>query len=428
MTGRGYQLLHSDAHSAELEALGLDSSLFGAAGLPAPIFQALVPRRAGVFDENANTFGTVDEPATFTRASNGIYLDDDGVYKVASANAIRAEYSSAGAFLGYLFEPAITNKCENYNANPDAGLSGYAEFGDAAGVLSRIDDAAALVNMGLATVAGPLVVELDNSLGSTTYRIYINGTTGNTNEHSFSVWARRVAGSGNCILRNNAGTLTKNFTNAAYARIVLSGTPSATTNKLGIEVEAGTTCRFILNQLEELPVPSSPIITTGTSETRAIDALSWATLPAGFSQSEGILIIELGQPSAFVAIPTFKPIVTFRSSHLGGILNVVNGASFVIRTSDGSTSGQTTVAGSPLSAGQRATLVVRWGASQFQIGSYSPAGVWSWNAAGAYDGAFTSNNLLSILGALDLPFLICALRIYNRDLAQAEIERLISAL
>lgn len=116
MTGRGHQLVQRDAFAAELEALGLDASIFGAVGVPAPIFQALQPRRSGVFDALAHTFGTKNEPTMFTRASVGMYRNAEGVWTQAANNVIRPHYTAAGTFCGYLFEPASTNVFLNSDA------------------------------------------------------------------------------------------------------------------------------------------------------------------------------------------------------------------------------------------------------------------------------------------------------------------------
>lgn len=121
--GRAYQLLHSDAFSAELEALGLDSGIFGGADLPAPIMQILVPRHADILDESANTFGTVNEPHTYTRASVGMYRDAAGVWQTAASNTLRLHHSLSGAFLGALFEPSSTNLFLNSDAPVSQSIS-----------------------------------------------------------------------------------------------------------------------------------------------------------------------------------------------------------------------------------------------------------------------------------------------------------------
>lgn len=425
MAGIGYQLLHSDAFSAELEALGLGSSLFGAAGIPAPIFQSLVPRRAGVFDANANTFGTVDEPATFTRASDGIYRDSSGLYQIASPNAIRAEYSSAGAFLGYLFEPEATNKVICYNANPDAGLTGVTKAGDAAAVVSRVLDVELLEQAKLNGICtNGYVLELDNSAGSGYAFMRLSETFGNLNVHTRSAWARKISGAGICRLQDSNGANQAQITSQeSYEWVSATGAPTSSGATLVMYVENGVVCRIILPQLEESPVATSPIVTTGASATRAVDALSWGVLLSGFSHSAGVVMVQLSHPHDYASLAAAQPVLTLRGSIVGHI-SLIAGATEVVRMSDGVSSIQKAMSGGDLSANERAICATRWGSGTMDIGTYTASSSWSWVGSSAYAGSFPHTNSLDVLPNVAVPYHVSAVCVSNRDLSTANIERL----
>ena len=423
MTGRGHQLIHSDAFAAELEAMGLDQSIFGP-HLPAPIFQALVPRRAGVFDEHAHTFGTGDEPAAFTRASDGIYLDSDGNYQVAAANAIRAEHSAAGAFLGYLFEPAITNKCTNYNFQPDVGLQNVTSVGAA---LSRVFNTALLESVGLSGLGNGYLIRGEGGSGD---RINVNGPTGNLNVHTVSVWARVISGDAN--LRIGGGAFPTNQPiGGEFKRYVASGAAPATFGVFEISFTAASTIvEFVGNQLEESSVITSSIITQGASGTRAIDGLSWAAGLAGWSDAEGVVLLDWtpGWSLADVAAgSTIKPDIWRQTSGVQGLYweHTAGGLSRIVAREGGGTLAAGGDMGAHPVAGTAYRAAVRWnaGTSEFEPG-IKVAGAWIWPAAaGAYTGTWAADVWQLAPGAA-LPMYLKRCAVFNRDMSRATIERL----
>jgi hypothetical protein len=462
MPGRGHQLLHSDAHSAELEALGLGSSLFGAAGVPAPVFQALVPRRAGVFDEHAHTFGTVDEPASFARlASSGLYRDASGILQTAVADVIRPEHDAAGNFLGYLFEPAATNFCRQSNAFSTSpwgtGLSPVLTSG-VAGAPNGQSDAWTLEDN-------------DTTVGSNSTdcaRVFGNETVASSSDpYIFSVFVKKTSGTPSTFpaigfsLTNGVTDVicmaSLNTATGAVTPVPAGGGWAATPafdaswsedygdwwriSLRAIDTDSGNTlfrARFYpaysatlggapdgsltgsltvwqCDCIKGARVPSSPIATAASSVTRAADTLSWGTLPAGFSQSAGSLTVKvaLGWDTADLPNNTIADLVGLvtASQNLAYYWKDSGGTVHLPR-SWGGTNAVSVTPGTDPSRGDVVPLTVRWSGTALETGS-KIGGTWAW-AAGSYDGAFASDNVLTICEGIPGPVWIKDVRLFNR--------------
>ncbi len=211
--------------------------------------------------------------ATFERNSEATYQAPRGAFLLAAGDdESRHEYTLQDEPLGVLMEPASTNKCENYNANPDPALTGLAKGGDASATLTRVQDIVGLEAAGLQNICtSGYVVRLNNTAGSSNAWVSISGGAQNTNTHQGSVYWK---GTGNAFLAmvtpNPSQALTAN-----YQRFVQSLTPPGAGAFLQIAAQPGADVYFILNQLEEEIVPSSVIVTLGGATSRAVDQLSW---------------------------------------------------------------------------------------------------------------------------------------------------------
>lgn len=202
---------------------------------------------------------------------------------------------------GILVEEARTNKCTSHNANPTeaAGFVGnpvnMSKSGDAAGVLSVVDDAAALAAAGLsgACTSGK-VYKLDNTAGVANAIASTNGTVGNVNAHAFSCYARATAGSGS-VGRSGSSVGAATFSSSVYARASAVLTPTGTTEVLRVQALPGAVVYFILAQLEEGAFATSPIITTGAAGTRGAD-------------TAGVAIPEVTWPVTLVV--SYRPFAT----------------------------------------------------------------------------------------------------------------------
>ncbi len=219
--------------------------------------------------------------ATFDRNSEATYQAPRGAFLLtAGDDESRHEYTPEDEPLGVLIEPAITNKSENYNANPDPALTGLAKGGDASATLTRVQDIVGLEAAGLQNICtSGYVVRLNNTAGSSNAWVSISGGAQNTNTHQGSVYWK---GTGNAFLAmitpNPSQALTAN-----YQRFVQSLTPPGAGAILQIAAQPGADVYFILNQLEEEIVPSSVIVTEGAAAARAVDGLQWSLggYPAG---------------------------------------------------------------------------------------------------------------------------------------------------
>lgn len=223
---------------------------------------------------------------TYSRASAAWDFDSSGILRQYESGVPRIVPSPVGV-MSVLSEPQSTNKCTNYNANPNGSLTNLTKGGDAAATLTEVDDSAALAAAGLSVVCSSgKVFKLDNSAGVAIAYVDAYGATGNTNDHALSAYMR---GSGSAYLRTGF-TLTNDWGPAtltsSYARIVsrqssgLAGGSKNSADVLRIVAHPGAVAYFILNQLEEQAYSTSPIVVAGSQVTRVRDEL---LVPASFA-------------------------------------------------------------------------------------------------------------------------------------------------
>jgi len=241
--------------------------------------------------------GTVVAEYTFDSSSTTVQPASDGVDNDCVLTSVVAgdwyDYSQAkidigiitdfdindGTPIGHFTEPASTNKCTNYNANPaDTTNVTLVQSGGTGATFGVIDDSAELAAAGLDGVC-PLgnVYKLDNSSGTGTAFAEVIGNVGNTNKHSVSVWARKTVG--DCYLQlAEAGIGQTAITSSTYSKYKSENlTPSSVANVLIVQADPGGIVYFILNQLEEKAFSTSEIQTEGSAVTRNKDDESYPT-------------------------------------------------------------------------------------------------------------------------------------------------------
>jgi hypothetical protein len=175
----------------------------------------------------------------------------------------------AGNF-GYSNWPARTNKvtCRKYNPVDTSNLT---LSGDAAAVLSVVDDTAALTAAGLIGICtSGKVYKLDNSAGSTDAVVACGGSTGNTNDHYYSAYCSGVGD----ISRGGSVVVKTTFDNAGYVRVLLLGAGVSSESTLRVRVPAGSIVYFILPDLQEGAFITPPIFDPDE------DTLATVTRPA----------------------------------------------------------------------------------------------------------------------------------------------------
>jgi hypothetical protein len=175
-----------------------------------------------------------------------------------------------------LVEPAMTNKLTCMKSNPTS-TTNITQIGDAAAVLSVVNDIDALTAAGLHKICLGNVYKLDNSAGTTIASGVIVGPTVNTNAHSISVHARASAGSGSIKLNAD---LAVEFSNSSYERLKADNITPTSSRQMWVTANAGAVIYFILPQLEESPFCTSiiaPAADTAASQTRAASVVSAST-------------------------------------------------------------------------------------------------------------------------------------------------------
>jgi len=232
--------------------------------------RGLAPQRVPVTSKCFYLTKTLPMEFSFTRSSTGTYINENGNLVEAASGAPRFDHTPDGKQLGLLIEGAIVNKNTNYNANP-TNTTGFNTSGT--GTLTVVDDASELAAAGLDQICTSGNVFRAEATTGSAYIVNIPGTTGNTNAHSGSLWARGTgSGSRAGQLSLGSGTVDIAVPDENYARFKLENqTPGSSSDTLDIIVEGNSVVYFILNQLEELTFCTSVIITEGSTASRSAD-------------------------------------------------------------------------------------------------------------------------------------------------------------
>ena len=269
--------------------------------------------------------------ATFTRATAATYLRG-GVWRLAASGVARV--GDGGIWLG----PTRTNKCTiNYG---HSGSTGWVKAGDAAATLDDDADAAAVSAAGLGDFDPVLL--LDNSAGAAAAYAYpdlAGASTGNVNKHSLQVIARCVGGTGDLGWWDvGAGTFTSvgSLTGTtAYVRDVWSDlTPPDTDVRLCLHAPAGVQIYFLLADLQENAIPTSPIpnAATAATATRNADSL---TLPLTPRDAAGAISFALTPRGWDGTDLTTTSILLTRGGYWSMYVNAVSAGQVII--GDGTT-------------------------------------------------------------------------------------------
>lgn len=201
------------------------------------------------------------------------------------------DYFGAGKVIGNQFVAASALTCSGTNSVKEVILAtgtiatststlavpGMTLSGDAAATLSVVDDTAALAAAGLQNICSSgKVYKLDNSAAVAFAVVVVAGVAGNTNNHSFSIFTKCAANSGNTFIRFSTTTASSAIVPISTTYQLVKGESKAAvaTDSVSIRINQGETVYFTLPQLEELPFATSPIITAGATATRAAAILA----------------------------------------------------------------------------------------------------------------------------------------------------------
>lgn len=333
----------------------------------------------------------------FQRNSNGLYRAPMmSELLIAGDNVARHEYLDALGYTGILMEQAKTNICENFNANPDAAFLNMSVTAGS-GTLTREDQSALLAQAGLDVVCSSgLAFKIDAPTDFTD--ITVEAPAGIAGDFVLSAFVYCQQGDGFLAL-NNVGaesTPIPFVANTGFERIAGVNTVTLTTGRWRIRAEAGSVVYFVLNQLEEGLLTSSPIITEGAAATRSPDTLTWPLIDGLgreiVNQTEGMAALEwrpdfgaidlaVGENETKILLD-FDPIgnngetLAYQNTNVGA-------ESF--RTYNPPGSPPSVALLNPLTKDQLYLLMMRWGSGEYQVG-YKSKSVTTWGNALVFPG------------------------------------------
>ena len=297
-----------------------------------------------------------------------------------------------------MVQPAYTNKIVCRKKNP-VDLTNVTKTGDAAAVLSVVDDMAALTAAGLhTTCTSGKVYKLNNSLGVATATADLGGPTVNTNKHSLKVYIRATAGTG--FIRLTSTVSGNSVASSGYTISEIVNVTPAGNNLLSVLAPAGSVIYFILPQLvgssyhmpfaaaaddalSSVSVPSTAATSSNNGLAIPLSAAMTAALSAG-GRFTAAALVYMGVSSAEVTADT--NILAVNNNVTGGIYAASGG---VLKAFDGTNTATVTVTGG-WARGE--ILLIPWwingaGTNQ-QIGyKKSAEAAITWGGAADYDGS-----------------------------------------
>jgi hypothetical protein len=226
---------------------------------------------------------------TFTRASDGTYVDSDGLIKTAGTDVPRFDHDPVtGECLGLLVEEQRTNLLLRSEEFDDTSA-----WINTAGIVARNANAAIAPNGQLE--ADELVFPAANT--------GLNQTVTITNEISYavSIWIKGTAGETIRFTANNipgGGNVTLN---GEWQRFAFSGVSNSTAGTLNLSTFGGVTARTIYvwgAQIEAGAFATSYIPTTTSAVTRSADvaSITGANFSSWYRQDEGSSLVEFREP------------------------------------------------------------------------------------------------------------------------------------
>lgn len=217
---------------------------------------------------------------TFSRASSpaaGYYYNASGILVKAGTDIPRFTYNPVnGAFMGLLTEPVVTNLALWSRDMTQSG-TWVASNITTAQTATGADGAANSATVLTATGANATILQTPGLAAA---------------NRNYSVSIRRVSGSGTIKLTLDGSTFNADIsaslgTSKYYraATLIQNVVPV-----IGIQIgTSGDVIEVDFNQLETGGVPTSPIVTTTVTDTRAEDQFNWPIPFSGWNTSAGAL-------------------------------------------------------------------------------------------------------------------------------------------
>lgn len=365
----------------------------------------------------------LDAPFTFGRASDATYLDTGGQWRVVGQDVARFESA------GLLLEPSVTNKCANYNADPDVDLTNMTKIGNSESVLSRVLDSSLISQSGLSELCSSgYVFELDNSGGSVNASAIIEEQAGELSMHTASAFGVATQGTAYVGIEN-VGNAAAFPVGGAMVRHSYTGTTADVQNRCVITCEAGAICRFVLTQFEALSIASSPVITLGASSSRVIDMLNYTT-PVGFDSRDLTAVFDW--TPAFnaddITLNTRNNLVSFAEATDPGVgtnrwwyfLKTSGNEEYLVQIRE--TGFANLKFADKMIAGERLRVGVRALGDWYFVGYEDTGGVWRWGQKNDTQNV-VNDGTMRIGQALLLPFHMKNLNFLEGYISEEEFEQ-----
>ena len=230
------------------------------------------------------TTGVLDPRVSFTRSTNATYINSSGYVTSAAINEARFDYDpTASTPKGLLIEASAINL-----------LNWSESFATSGGTNNNWADTSITRTTGQADPAnGTTAIRFTASAGNAT--VISSAAIGTSAQRTFSVWLRRVTGTGNIqYTTDNGTTWTTQAITSSWVRYTFAATTAA--QRVGIQiVTGGNAIEMWGAQLEAGSGASSYIPTGANQATRSADdcqLLDLATM--GFNASAGTIFTDVG--------------------------------------------------------------------------------------------------------------------------------------
>jgi hypothetical protein len=268
------------------------------------------------------TTGSLDPRLTFTRASTtATYINSSGYVTTAGTNVARFDHDPTTlAPRGLLVEGTSTNL-----------LNWSESFATSGGTNNNWADTSITRTTGQADPAnGTTAIRFTASAGNAT--VISSAAIGTSAERTFSVWLRRVTGTGNIQYTQNNGTnWTTQAITATWTRYTFTHTVD---HRVGIRIVTSGDAIEMWGAMLEVGSGQSSYIATGASQaTRNADecSMTGTNFSSWYTQSQGTLLVAGRTSARYVdsAGFDFPAILTVDSNnHIGAA--VWNGVAYGI--------------------------------------------------------------------------------------------------
>lgn len=267
------------------------------------------------FTTMSNTVNLTDRGVSFSRAGTATFINAIGLLQDASTNEARFEYSSTGAPLGLLLEGAATN------------LLNFSEtFATAGGTNNNWVDSNITRNSTNNTDPRGTPTALRVTASAANATIISSTAIGTAFFRTFSIWLRRVSGTGNIeYTTNNGGAWATQAITTSWVRYTFTATNGS--QQVGIRIATSGDSIELWGAQLEFNTTSSSYIATGSSQAsrvRDVVTISGSSFASIFSGASS------GWSAFLQCTPRLVGLVTgSNNTRFGGLFSCVRQSSII---------------------------------------------------------------------------------------------------